>query len=53
MLKTREMLNMLNVGLENGPFWAHIFPKHLTYLTYLINISRVLRISWGKPFKHI
>ena len=35
MLKTGEMLSMLNVGLENGPFWAHIFPKHLTYLTYL------------------
>ena len=26
---------MLNVGLENGPIWAHIFPQTLTYSTYL------------------
>ena len=46
MLKTREMLNMLNVGLENGPFWAHIFPQTFN----IFNISRVLRIFLGKAF---
>ena len=49
MIKTREMLNMLNVGLGNGPIWAHILPQTFN----IFNIARVLCILGGKPFKHI
>ena len=42
------MLNMLNVRLEKGPTWAHIFPQTLNIFN-ILNISRVLRIFWESP----
>ena len=52
VLKTGEMLNMLNVGPPKSHFLTLIFPQTFNIFN-IFNISPVLSTFLEQPFKHI